>query len=322
MRRATGFSLMAQGAAVFGLVLAVGSAAATAGPSSCPPARTVASGVFVVEGAGGAPTRNNRGRVGNTVILIGDSGVVIVDPGPTHQSGGAIACSARRLSRLPVVAVINTHPHPENVLANDAFAGVPIYAASTAVEAMSERCLGCQERLARTLGKSTMAETRAVVPSVAVATATSVNPGGRSLRLIPLGLAHSPGDLAIIDETTATLIGGDAATISELPDLRDGTTAGAIAALEQLQSLPVQRIVPGRGAAFAPTELARPLAYLRRVQAAATAAAEAGEWPPQFADDAEDTKGFARYRELHPLNLQHAFREAEAAWWGRDDQKR
>ena len=317
---------MARGAAAVGLGLAVGSAAATAGqaagPANCPPARTVASGVFVVEGAGGAPTRHNQGRVGNTVILVGDSGVVIVDPGPTRRSGRAIACSARRLSRQPIVAVINTHPHPENVLANGAFAGVPIYAASSAAEAMSERCRGCQERLARTLGNGAMAGTRALIPTVAVATATTVSPGGRALRLIPLGLAHSPGDLAVVDETTATLIGGDAATVAELPDLRDGKTAGAIAALEQLQSLPAQRIVPGRGAAFEPAELARPLAYLRRLQAAADAAAEAGEWPPRFVDDADESQRFARYHELHPLNLQHAFREAEATWWGRDDQKR
>jgi glyoxylase-like metal-dependent hydrolase (beta-lactamase superfamily II) len=219
------------------------------------------------------------------------------------------------LTRLPVVALINTHPHPENVLGNSAFGGKPIYATADAATAMGARCGNCQERLARTLGRETMRGTRAIIPDQRVSEMTEITLGGRSLRLLPLGTAHSPGDLTIVDTATGTLVGGDVVTIAELPDLRDGTLRGWIKALERLQSLPhLKRVLPGRGAPFRPEQLSHPLDYLRELHAAAMLAADSGEWPPRIARETEFAARFSRFAELHPLNLQHALREAEDDW--------
>lgn len=303
-------------AAILWLISLAGAAVAVEPPRpDCPSALAVSEGVFLIGGTGGTPSRANRGRVANTAILVGRTGVIVVDPGPTRRSGQAVACTVRRLTRLPVVALINTHPHPENVLGNIAFGSQPIFAATDAAMAMGARCGHCQERLARALGRKTMRGTRAIIPDRRVSEAIDITLGGRSLRLLPLGNAHSPGDLTIVDKSTGTLIGGDVVTLSELPDLRDGTLRGWIGAIERLQSLPqLQRILPGRGAPFGPERLSLPLDYLRELHAAAKLAADSGEWPPRIARESEFAARFSRFAELHPLNLQHALREAEDDW--------
>lgn len=301
------------GALLLPASLTAAHAAGNAPQERCAALRPIAPGVYLWSGLVGEPTAENRGRTANAIALRGRTGWVVIDPGPSRQAGQALRCGLRRLAPLPVAALINTHPHPENVLANIAFPGVPIYASSEAAAAMRGRCARCFTRLRKAVGARALAGTRAVVPDREVAAVTEIAPGGRALRLLPLGTAHSPGDLAVLDRESGTLIAGDAGNPQRLPDLRDGQVAGAIAALATLREQPASRVVGSRGGPQDPAALAPPLAYLRTLWALAGEAVRTGEYALRA--PMSEYASLGGHTEQHALNLQHAYREAEELWW-------
>lgn len=284
---------------------------------SCPPSIEVGPGVHLIERSGEPPTPVNRGMTANSVFIVAASGVIVADPGPTREAAAALRCAVRRETALPIVAVIDTHPHPENVLANHAFPGVPIYASAEAVAAMQSRCRECARRLLEQIGRPTGAETVAfALPDHPVAGARTVEIAGRQVDLLPLGAAHSPGDLAILDRQSGVLLAGGVATVDRLPDLHDGSASRLLAALRTLQALPqLRRVVPAQGAAFAPERLAEPVAYLETLLAIARRRIESPEGFVPPATLPTELSAFPGDPIRHMLNLQHALREAEAQWW-------
>src|SRR5262245_53292267 len=134
-------------AALFAALLlpAAHAAPPKASPARCAVLHPLAPGVFLWPGRDGEPAVANRGRTAHSFALRGADGWVVVDPGPSRRAGEALRCALRRLAPVPVAAVINSHPHPENTLGNIAFPGVPIYASSAAAQAMRDRCTRCLE---------------------------------------------------------------------------------------------------------------------------------------------------------------------------------
>jgi len=300
----------------FGLLALIAVAPALA--ADCAKPRRVAAGVYLLAAESPQATPQNGGRTGNSVILIGQRGITIIDPGPTRQAGRDLRCGLRRLSRLPVVALINTHPHPNQVLANGAFPGVAIYASRVTAETMRQRCASCRERLQKMIGAEAMAGTEAVIPDQPIDRETRVVIGGRALRLFPLGDAHSHGDLAVFDEASGSLVSGDLGNSTVLPELIDGNTPGWIGALQQLLARQdVRRVIPGYGPPAALGSLDQPLRYLQALQQFAEREVAAGTMVPP-ASVPEGLRRFGGKEEAHLLNLQHAMREAEERWWAAD----
>src|SRR4029077_8692648 len=50
--------------------------------------------------------------------IVGDDGVVIVDTRSSHRQGDEIRADLRRLTPLPVAAVVNTHMHSDHTFGN------------------------------------------------------------------------------------------------------------------------------------------------------------------------------------------------------------
>ena len=306
-------------------VLASGST--VAGAADCPPAQRVADGVFLLRGADAEPSPANGGKVANRVFLEGADGVVVIDPGPSPAAGRELACTVARHSSRPIRAIVNTHPHPENVLANAAFSALPIHASAAAAHAMRGRCIDCRRQLLERIGTpaSTVDDATslaALIPGQLVDAPQTLTLAGRRLTLIPLGEAHSPGDLAILDHASGVLIGGDLVNIEALPDLHDGNTAAALAALGALRRMrEIRQVIPGRGAPYDPAAMAVPADYLRALWDYALARVES---PDGFVPPAEvppELLGFSADRHRQLLNLQHALREAEALWWQKEEKR-
>jgi glyoxylase-like metal-dependent hydrolase (beta-lactamase superfamily II) len=70
--------------------------------------------------------------------------------------------------------------------------------------------------------------------------------GGRVLRLLPLS-GHSAADLAILDERTGVLIGGDLLFHDRAPATPTADLAGWRESLAMLEQMPHQGAVPGHG---------------------------------------------------------------------------
>jgi glyoxylase-like metal-dependent hydrolase (beta-lactamase superfamily II) len=168
--------------ALFGLTLP-----AFAAPAILP-VDELASGVFMIPAPLADATPENRGRVVNTGFIVGRDGVIVIDSGANHRHGEAILATVARVTPKPVKLLINTHPHPQNVLGNSAFAerGIPILATAATVVAMNERCPNCLASLRESVGDEAMRGTRIQLPdttlTVKLAPATQdapFSPGGR-----------------------------------------------------------------------------------------------------------------------------------------------
>ncbi len=73
--------------------------------------------------------------------------------------------------------------------------------------------------------------------------------GGRSLRLHAHSTAHTDNDLSIFDEATGTLWLGDLLFVDRVPAL-DGSILGWLAQTAALRATPAMHAVPGHGPAI------------------------------------------------------------------------
>lgn len=303
---------------VCGVLLSVAltsNASITNAATNCESPKRIAEGVFLVSAKEAVATPQNGGRTRNSVFLIGPLGITIVDPGPTFRAGKSLRCSIKKVSGQPVVALINTHPHAQQVLANGAFPGTPIYASARTAETMRLRCPTCMQNLEKQIGTANMLGTLARIPDQLIAFESEISPGGRALQVLPMGDAHSRGDLAVLDLATKTLISGDLGNVSDLPELRDGNIDGWIVALKNLLGRgDIRIVIPGYGQPTIPSSLHLPLDYLQSLRQFTEGEIRKGEMlAPNKVPKTLRRYGGSETTQL--LNLQHAMREAENRWW-------
>jgi glyoxylase-like metal-dependent hydrolase (beta-lactamase superfamily II) len=242
--------------------------AASAGASAPPAPRQIADGVYAFIADSGEASVANGGRVGNSGFVVGTDGVVVIDTGASYQHGRQMLEAISRVTDKPVRLAIITHAVQEFLFGNAAFAerGIPILAHQETVELMQARCAHCLERLRLLLGNE-LDGTRLVLPGFQISAGTVIEAGGRQLELLHFGWASTPGDLAVFDRATGTLFAGGLVSVDRIPEIRDCDFEGWLRALDRLESLPVERVVPGHGPVSGPNAINATAGYLRALDA-------------------------------------------------------
>jgi glyoxylase-like metal-dependent hydrolase (beta-lactamase superfamily II) len=100
--------------------------------------------------------------------------------------------------------------------------------------------------------------------------------GGRGVKLIEVGPAHTPGDLIAWVPDARVAIAADILFIGVTPIMWTGPAQGWIAALERLLELGAERFVPGHGPICGPDEVRRLLEYWRWLDRVARERLDAG----------------------------------------------
>jgi glyoxylase-like metal-dependent hydrolase (beta-lactamase superfamily II) len=168
--------------------------------------------------------------------------------------------------------------------------------------------------LERTIGPAQAAASVAVPPDMAVATTQSIELGGRSLQLRAWPTAHTDNDLTVLDEKTGTLWTGDLLFTERIPVV-DGKLTGWLAAMDQLQQMPVTHVVPGHGAPG--SDLASMLApqrrYLLALRDGVRAALKAHRTITQATAEVglEERGQWALFDDFHAHNVTVVFTELE-----------
>lgn len=273
----------------------------------------VAPGIYVLSATPGNPEPDNLGRTGNCGFIVGPTGVVVVDTGVSLAHGQALLNEIRRVTPLPVVLVINTHPVQEFLFGNAAFEGAPLLAHRESVALMRSRCEHCLENLREILGAEAMQGTRLVLPDRAVDGDTELDAGGRRLRLIHPGWAATPGDLLVLDVATGTMFAGSVVSDGQIPLLRDGRLTGWIAALDHIAGLGPARVVPGHGPAVSASGLLATRAYLSGLDHEVRRLYDAGVSLMEALDQAElpAFAHWAGYDTIHRKNVQQVYLDLE-----------
>jgi glyoxylase-like metal-dependent hydrolase (beta-lactamase superfamily II) len=230
---------------------------------------------------------------GNSVLLRGTHGLVVVDSG-RHARHTQQIIDAARASGLPVVAIVNTHWHLDHVAGNAALRAAFPRAEVIASDAIGaalhgfladyraqlqglvaqpgtatpETVAAWREEIGRIDAGARLAPTRIVTDAQAMALA------GRRVRIGLERNAVSGGDVWLVDAATRTLVAGDLVTLP-VPLFDTACSAGWQAALQRLQAQEFALLVPGHGAPLDRAQFATYRAAFDRLLACAASDAPA-----------------------------------------------
>ena len=217
----------------------------------------------------------------NSIVVRGEDGLILVDPGIDGSELNQLADDLDRLG-IPVVAGFSTHPHWDHLLWHPRFGDVPRYATPAGANAAGE---------ARERAQAMAAESASGIPLELIALVTPLPAdGGPVPGEIIEHQAHAVGHAAILLADRGVLLAGDMLSDVLIPlfDPRQADQVGAYeTALDRLGEAArhVDVVVPGHGAVAEGPEVAARLAAdrayidaLRRGEEPVDARLEAADW--------------------------------------------
>ncbi|WP_171161674.1 MBL fold metallo-hydrolase [Streptomyces sp. I05A-00742] len=209
--------------------------------------------------APGVARRRLPGWDATAGAVAGEAGVLVVDTGATLGEGAEIHREVTELFGLPVTHIALTHDHFDHVLGTAAFPGAAVYGAAGlagCLAAGAEELRGSAVRQGVDAREAAEATARIVPPGHEVSGELALGlGGGRRVRLVALGAAHSRYDLVVLvtgpDGSPDVVFCGDLVEESGEPQAgRDATPDAWPAALDRLLALGGDDAVyvPGHGA--------------------------------------------------------------------------
>ncbi len=192
----------------------------------------------------------------NSIVVRGEHGLILIDPGIEGSELNQLADDVDRLG-IPVVAGFCTHPHWDHLLWHPRFGAVPRYATPAAASVAG----GARER-----AQAMAAESASGIPLDLVALVSPLPADGGPLPgEVIVHRAHAIGHAAILLADRGVLLAGDMLSDVLIPlfDPRQDDQVGAYeAALDRLGEATgqVDVVVPGHGTVAEGPEVAARLA--------------------------------------------------------------
>ena len=259
-----------------------GGSAAAAVPESIAPHTFLLRGAF----------DPGRQPDGNSVVLAGPRGLLVVDSGRHPEHTRALIDFAVQREQ-PVLAIVNTHWHLDHIGGNPrlrlAFPGAQVHASGALADAMDGFLADYRRQLQQMLreagddaarGAPLEAELAILGSGPALAPDHVVQaPGAVTLAGLPLQLglargAATAGDVWLYDASTKVLVAGDLVTLPA-PFFDTACASGWTQALAELDAVPFETLVPGHGAPMGHAQFGRYRAAFAELLACARGTATA-----------------------------------------------
>ncbi len=216
------------------------------------PADQVAPGLYVIHGPVDYPTPENQGFMNNPAFLVTNTGVILVDPGSSVQTGEMVLRQIRKVTDKPLLAVLNTHVHGDHWLGNQAILAVapavPIYGHPKMLEQIEA---GAGEDWVQRMMSATAGATEGTIargPTHALDGGETLPLGGLTVKTHYFPHVHSTSDLMFEIPELGVLFLGDNACNRRIVRMDDGSFTGSIAALDEIKAtVTAQVLVPGHG---------------------------------------------------------------------------
>ena len=201
--------------------------------------------------------RLNQGYMINSTVIVGDTGVILVDSGGSAEVGRHIAAAVRRITDKPVTHVVNTHHHGDHNLGNVAFEGATFMSSEMCRRMVLETGEEWMRIMQQAVGRP-LAGTRPLPASVTYAEGRTEElvQGVRLVFWVPRG-SHTAGDLMVYLPDDKVLIAGDVLVNRVVPTLQDGFLKNWIGTLDELLALDAVHFVPGHGDIMAVSDVAQ-----------------------------------------------------------------
>ena len=212
----------------------------------------------------------------NAGLVVGDGEALLVDTLWDPALTGRMLGAMRDRVAAPIRTLVNTHSDGDHVWGNQLVAGeAEIVATATAAHIIREeppaglqRFQALAPRL-RPLGKLPLPPTRRAgrlgtyvgdmlapfdwsgveitPPTREFSGELTLTAGGREVRLIEVGPAHTPGDLIVHVPDVDVVFAADVMFVGVFPVMWAGPTANWLAALDRIAALHPAVVVPGHG---------------------------------------------------------------------------
>jgi glyoxylase-like metal-dependent hydrolase (beta-lactamase superfamily II) len=211
---------------------------------------------MLTEVADGVWVRQSAWVWSNSIVVRGDDGLILVDPGIDGSDLNQLADDLDRLG-IPVVAGFSTHPHWDHLLWHSRFGDVPRYATPAGAHVARE---------AREQAQAMAAESASGIPLELIALVSPLLAGSEPVPgAIVEHQAHAIGHAAVLLADRGVLLAGDMLSDVLIPllDRRRPDQVGAYeTALDRLEEAAkhVDVVVPGHGAVAQGGEIAARLA--------------------------------------------------------------
>jgi glyoxylase-like metal-dependent hydrolase (beta-lactamase superfamily II) len=282
----------------------------------------VSENVYVMHGPRSQPNPQNQGFMNNPGLIVGQSGLILIDPGSTLQVGNKILQEVAKISNKPVVAVFNSHIHGDHWLGNQAvrqlYPQVDIYAhANTVSQALGSEGASWLSLMSR-LTEGQSQGTEIVTANKTAQHGDRIIVAGEEFRIHALIPSHTDTDIMIEHVASRTIFTGDNCFKLRLGRF-DGSSSitGTIAALEYLLEQDFDLVVPGHGPSGDVNNALMPyLDYLRELRSGVAEGMEAEledyeikqKILPRFAHMTD----WAEFDSLFGRNVNKMFLELEA----------
>jgi cyclase len=191
---------------------------------------------------------DDKGEAGaNAGFVIGDDSVLVIDTFENEAAAKLLLAEIRKLTKLPIRFVVNTHYHLDHVAGNAVFeqAGAVILAQRNVSSWIHTENL-------KFFGKNIKPEQKKLVedlaaPEVLYDSGIQLMLGSRHI-LVHVYPGHTGGDSVVIIPDAKVVFCGDLFWRRTLPNLIDASTAAWIQTLKELQASSVATAyVPGHG---------------------------------------------------------------------------
>ncbi|MEV0644460.1 MBL fold metallo-hydrolase [Phytomonospora sp. NPDC050363] len=192
----------------------------------------------------------------NCTLITGGARALLVDTLSGPSQARELAAGVRAVTSLPV-AVVNTHAHFDHCFGNavmrDELGVADFYAHRSVAAVLNGDVGGLIERIVAAYGHldavmaAELPGIEPCAPNRFVTGETTLDLGGREVRLRHVGHAHSPGDVVVV--TDGVVVAGDIVEEGAEPQTGDADLVGWVAALAALApDLSGSIVVPGHGA--------------------------------------------------------------------------
>ena len=270
--------------------------------------REVAPGVHAWLQPNGSWGESNAG------LVVGDGASVLVDTlWDVRLTARMLGAMQPLVERAPIATVINTHSDGDHWWGNQLVPEAEIVTTQAAAQVMAGQSpaemgrfgrVGAALRLAgrvpvsypkrddvvavgrfvgEVLGPFRFGDVRPTRPSRSFRGELALEVGGREVRLIEVGPAHTPGDLVVHIPDARTVIAADILFIGVTPVMWAGPVERWLAALERLIDSGAETFVPGHGPVCGSSEIERLGDYWRWLESAARRRLAAGRSPAAVA---------------------------------------
>jgi cyclase len=250
----------------------------------------------------------------NAALIVGDGSSLLVDtlwdPRLTRRM---LAAMGPLLEEARIETVVNTHSDGDHWWGNQEIPAAEIIATEAAAVVMGDESpaemkrFGALASALRVAGSLPLpyprrgdvavfaayagealrpfefGEVRLVLPTRTFSGELELDVGGREVRLIEVGPAHTPGDLIVWVPDAKAAIAADILFIGVTPIMWAGPLEHWVAALERLLRLGAERFVPGHGPVCGPDEVQSLVDYWRWLAQAAGPRLDSGSSPPETA---------------------------------------